>query len=351
MNFETHVGGEIAVTPVNPKPVVDVTSATRHESYSTTINLIAGAAGFTGIVALPAPILSLYGEKVGSHWRRNPVWGVKTKVETVTVTETATAAAFTVYDSVNNLENLFEGVANVGRYIARITIDGGSELYGWIGGVTVASNVYTFTVFNGAALGTQSWVGTLPAGRNVRKLEIFRNMSSIAFTTGTVLTREIPWDFAVTEQQNVMDLLATMSNGDFAVDYARAEVHYKKATSATTDTITYETYSGTGALATDVEVQPYGTFTSGSKVVAVAGAAEALAASTACKRVDVQAYIVNAGNVAIGSSGVDASATLSTGTGMILEPGDSYTLFVENLAEAFVDVLNNGDGVRFNYYV
>lgn len=349
MNYETHVGGEIPVTPINPKPVLDMSGATRHESYSTSVTFITGAAGFTGAVKVPGPILSLVGDKAGSHWRRNPVWGLKTRVDTATVTETAGSAAFTVYDPTNNLEELFEGVASVARFVARVTIDGGSELYGYIGGISVSSDVYTFTVFTGPTLATQDWIGTLPAGRNVRKLEIYRVETSIAWTTGTILTREIEWDYAVTEEQNIIKL-STMSDGDYMVDYARGKILYKKATTGTSDTLTYNTYSGTAGPATDVEIQPYGAFTSGSKVVATAGTPEALAASTACKRVDVQAYIVNAGNVAIGSSLVDASATLSTGTGVILEPGDSYTLFVENLAEAYVDVLNNGDGVRFNYY-
>lgn len=253
MNFETFQN-DLPMSPVNPKAVVDVSNATRSESYSTTLSLITGAIGFTGVSTVPGPILSLAGDKVGSHWRNNPVWGVRTPVKTLSVTETALSAAFTVYDPTNNLEQLFEGVGT-GRFLARLTTNGGQEIYGYIGGVSVSNNVYTFTVFNGPALGTQSWIGTIPgSGAAIRELTIFRNESSLAFTTGTVLTREVPWAFAVTEEQSVMDLLASLSNGDYAVDYARGKIYYKKATPATSDTVTYLTYGGSGGPTPDVNL-------------------------------------------------------------------------------------------------
>jgi len=63
----------------------------------------------------------------------------------------------------------------------------------------------------------------------------------------------------------------------------------------------------------------------------------------------VQAKINNTNIVAIGASGVDA--TIATGTGIILEPGDTFTLNVDNLADVYVDSLVSGDGVRFTYGV
>jgi len=551
-----HSGGEIYVSPTMPLPVIDVGLKRTTESVANTLTLITGAAGFTGKAVIPGPILSLIGDKVGSHWRKNPVWGVKVPVKTTGVTETAGSAAFTVYDPTNNLEVLFEGVASVGRFVARLTIDGASEIYGWIGGVSVASNVYTFTVFTGPALATQDWVGTLPAGGAVRKLEIFRNESSIAFTTGTVLTREIPWDFAVTEQKSIMDLLATMANGDYAVDYARGEFYYKKATTGTSDTVTYLTYSGdslsidefpTAAAITDNFATPIttsimamtmvydgtawdmgrgdatngllvnlgtnndvtvtgsvtanagtnlntsllalesggnlaaiaagiategsalgsgvllqgddgtdrtnvlvdtdghlqvdaltlpaitGTVTAnagtnlntsllalesggnlaaavtalqimddwdesdrakvnlivgqagvaagsgangvtvprvtvatddpvsqyaasryvtgighGVKTITTGGTDEALAGSTACKRVLIQAQTDNTNGVAVGASGVDA--TVATGTGVFLTAGQSIEMFIDNLADIYVDAITNGEGVRYTYW-
>lgn len=239
--IETHTNG-MPVSAVHPIPVRVVEGMKQAGPYSAAVTLITGAAGFTGQIQTRGPILNLTGDKVGSHWRKNPVWGVKTPVQTTAVVETAGSAAFNVYDPVNNLEELFEGVG-VGKFIARLTIDNGSEIYGYIGGVSVASDVYTFTVFNGAALGTQDWIGSLPTGGAVRKLEIFSNQSSLVWTTGAILTREVPWESVTDEQQTVADLLATMANGDFAINYDTGAIAYKKATAGTTDTATYNTYT------------------------------------------------------------------------------------------------------------
>ena len=86
----------------------------------------------------------------------------------------------------------------------------------------------------------------------------------------------------------------------------------------------------------------------GVKVVAVAGTDEALAGSTACKRVVVQAQTDNTTGVAVGATGVDA--TIATGTGTFLYPGDSFELEIDNLADVFVDALTSGEGVRYTYF-
>ena len=85
----------------------------------------------------------------------------------------------------------------------------------------------------------------------------------------------------------------------------------------------------------------------GVKTVAVAGTDEALAASTPAKWVTIQAQTDNTNKVAIGAAGVDA--TVATGTGIALDPGDVYTLPVDNLADIFVDALVSGEGVRYTY--
>lgn len=86
----------------------------------------------------------------------------------------------------------------------------------------------------------------------------------------------------------------------------------------------------------------------GVKTVTTAGTDLALAASTACKRVDIQAQTDNTSLIAVGASGVDA--TIATGTGIILYPGDVYSLEIDNLADVYIDSLVNGEGVRFCYY-
>lgn len=87
----------------------------------------------------------------------------------------------------------------------------------------------------------------------------------------------------------------------------------------------------------------------GVKVVTTAGTDLALAASTACKKVDIQAQTDNTSIIAVGGSGVDA--TVATGTGIVLNPGDVYSLEIDNLADIFIDSLVSGEGVRYTYYV
>lgn len=85
----------------------------------------------------------------------------------------------------------------------------------------------------------------------------------------------------------------------------------------------------------------------GVKTVTTAGTDVALAASTAAKKVIIQAQTDNTSIIAVGATGVDA--TIATGTGIILYPGDTITLECDNLADIFIDSLVNGEGVRFTY--
>jgi hypothetical protein len=85
----------------------------------------------------------------------------------------------------------------------------------------------------------------------------------------------------------------------------------------------------------------------GVKAITTAGTDEALLTSTACKWVLVQAQTDNTNPVAVGASGVDA--TLATGTGIVLYPGDSTLFVVDNVADVFGDALTNGEGFRFFY--
>jgi len=86
----------------------------------------------------------------------------------------------------------------------------------------------------------------------------------------------------------------------------------------------------------------------GVKTVTTAGTDVALATSTPCKRVTIQAQTDNTSLIAVGGSGVDA--TIATGTGVILYPGDVFELDIDNLADVYIDSLVNGEGVRFTYF-
>jgi hypothetical protein len=86
----------------------------------------------------------------------------------------------------------------------------------------------------------------------------------------------------------------------------------------------------------------------GVKTITSAGTDEALAGSTACKRVTIQAQTDNTGLIAVGTSGVDA--TEATGTGILLSAGDVFELDIDNLADVFIDATVTGDGVRYTYF-
>ena len=87
----------------------------------------------------------------------------------------------------------------------------------------------------------------------------------------------------------------------------------------------------------------------GVKTVTTAGTDVALASSTTIKKVVVQAQTDNTGLIAVGATGVDA--TESTGTGIILYAGDTFTIETDNLADVFIDATVSGEGVRFSYFV
>lgn len=86
----------------------------------------------------------------------------------------------------------------------------------------------------------------------------------------------------------------------------------------------------------------------GVKTVTTAGTDVALAASTPCKKVDIQAQTDNMGLIAMGGSGVDA--TVATGTGILLSAGDFISIETDDLADIYIDSTVNGEGVRFTYY-
>ena len=86
----------------------------------------------------------------------------------------------------------------------------------------------------------------------------------------------------------------------------------------------------------------------GVTTVSSAGSDVVLAGSTSCKRIEIQAQTDNTGVIAVGATGVDA--TESTGTGIILYPGDVMTIETDNLADIYIDATVNGDGVRYLYF-
>ncbi len=82
---------------------------------------------------------------------------------------------------------------------------------------------------------------------------------------------------------------------------------------------------------------------SGSKTVAAAGTAEALATATTCVQVAIQALASNTGNVYVGGSSVAA------GAGIALAATQSVVIPIDNLSKVYLDVDNNGEGVSYFY--
>jgi hypothetical protein len=105
------------------------------------------------------------------------------------------------------------------------------------------------------------------------------------------------------------------------------------------------TNAGTFAVQTTSAITGIG---HGVKVVTTAGTDVVLAASTACKRVMIQSQTDNTSLIAVGGSGVDA--TIATGTGVVLQPGDVLEMEIDNLTDVYIDSLVSGEGVRFTYW-
>ena len=73
-----------------------------------------------------------------------------------------------------------------------------------------------------------------------------------------------------------------------------------------------------------------------------------LGGDVACKKVDIQAQTDNTGVVAVGFTGVDS--TVATGTGILLNAGDIYSLEINNLNLIYIEASVNAEGVRFTYF-
>ena len=92
----------------------------------------------------------------------------------------------------------------------------------------------------------------------------------------------------------------------------------------------------------------YRTIGDGIKDVATAGTAVALASSTLCRMVQIQASLENTGTVVVGASTVVAST--ATRRGISLEAGQSVALRVTNLNKLYLDAVVSGEGVNYVYF-
>lgn len=256
MNYVTDESGK-TYSRFYPFPTSDVTISTDVVAISgETINFKAGAAGFKGILALGKnKITNVNGDKIGSHWREQQNLLFENAPNTARVSgivETAGSATISIKIDTNNnapnLEQLFEVSSGNSQYVLLAIDPMGNELYGFIRGISVSGSIYTITINSTLAGGTQDWVGSTANfnGTDATKLafKIFSYESSISFTTGTILLAEKPCDPAKSDLQILNEVLT--ANGDYAVDYYRGRIFYRKATSGTSDTVTYKTRAQTG---------------------------------------------------------------------------------------------------------
>lgn len=264
------------IDPRQPLPV-DTVEAQETSSVAPTLTYNGkAAAGAISIssVALK-PIIENLGSRVGSYWGQiqNRVYLVyadgnpkKGNEWLTSVTETATAAAITIYDPNKNLEEMFESVTGtVKRFIVKVYDKSGGTLYGWVRGVAASSGVYTFEIMNNRLTETQSWVGTLTSFDNtsLEKVEIYFYNSSIAFGTGTCFTEEVecPKEYSKSRELQLKHA-ETLSNGQFFVDYMRGDFIGPKADTTASETVTYNVWAstagGTSGPAANVNVEKVG---------------------------------------------------------------------------------------------
>lgn len=93
----------------------------------------------------------------------------------------------------------------------------------------------------------------------------------------------------------------------------------------------------------------YDTINDNRKLVTAAGTRERLvAASTPCKKVEVQALGTNTKSVVIGGSTVVAAP--GTQRGIPLLAWSTFTIYIEDLYNVYIDAEVSGEGVTFAYF-
>lgn len=356
MNFPTNKYGDPSAAPRQPLNVQGGGLMIYSQSEDITYNGKVAAGAITEVQLNVLPILTPLGDRVGSYWGKTENLAYQ-KQDSVSIIETDGAAVAVIVEQDKNLENLFESLSGtVKRYVMKVTDKRGNSLYGWIRLIGKVGDAYTFQIFNHRLLETdQNWVGNQADfdEDNVVKAEIFRYTSSIAFGTGTTLVEEVemPYEFG-TIMENVYKAIDGLADGQFFADYLRGFIIGRKADGTASETITYNTYLGqTGDVlngggggvpeAWGIEVD--------RKVVALAGTPEALTAiSTPFRTLTIQALRSNTDYTMIGS--LDVLEAAPDDVGIALASTQSYHFAVPgDLADIFIDVGTNGEGVSFLY--
>ncbi len=96
-----------------------------------------------------------------------------------------------------------------------------------------------------------------------------------------------------------------------------------------------------------LNANPAGALGNGRKAVTEKEKPEALAPTTACLWVSIEAETDNTGEIVVGGKGLVGK--LAERTGRTLDKGESITLAVGDLAQVWLDATVNGDGVTYVY--
>jgi len=98
-----------------------------------------------------------------------------------------------------------------------------------------------------------------------------------------------------------------------------------------------------GSSGSIVDFGTTGDVKDGSKNVTTAGTRVALASTTACQGVLIQAKAANTGIIYVGGT------TVSATSGIFLYPGESVEISIDNLSKVYLDSSVSGEGVVFTY--
>jgi len=249
--------GSSKISLQEPLPVRDAGVSGRTVEVSETINIAAtgyikDAADVIAVVDLAHDkIRTLGGAKVGSYWGEVENRVLK-PVLASSLVKTDTAAAVAVSYEGGDLEELFESVT-LGRFILKTTDSQGNVLYGWIGGVAAAGDVYTFSIYNSKALATQSWFqggATAFQATGEVMVEVYQYSTSLSFGSSGAFLEEVGFT-GDPDSEGILELTA----GQYVVDYENGIVYVKKANDDNTAVATYKiksasmgSYDSSGAL-------------------------------------------------------------------------------------------------------
>jgi len=303
------MGGTI-MSPQRPMFTEDVGQGSKIVSASETVNIdtnvyVVDEASRTVIIQLTeSPILELNTGLVGSYWGNQKNLQYKAKGQTLV--ETDGSATFDVYDSAINLEDIFESSTN-GRYVAKVTDGAGKVLYGWIGAVSVASDVYTFAVHTNVVLGTQNWfqgdATTFDAATGFT-VEIYRYTTSLTWSASDTFSEEVPWNEPENPDhtgQSEFRLLASLTDGQYAVDYNEGRIYARKLDADNSEVATYKTKANATALIDSADLEDIAASITGPSAPVIdsyqqvainltTGANQVLVASAASKQIWVYGY-------------------------------------------------------------